>query len=136
MWKTFSKQKQFHLKKIQFSVSSQFKCQNIFISAIQLSISTQFGSIWPIHRTRSGATSPCQSRPGSDGNGVVLFISISSSITKTSPSDCFMLYTGYSLRGRSYPSAEKQSVYSTAPADWAIFYILTVLKIFLQNCAC
>ena len=27
-------------------------------------------------------------------------------------------YSGHSLRG-SYPSTEKQSVYSTAPADWA-----------------
>ena len=30
-----------------------------------------------------------------------------------------MSYPGHSLGGRSYPSAEKQSVYSTAPADWA-----------------
>ena len=30
-----------------------------------------------------------------------------------------MLYQGYSLVG-GYPSAEMQSVYSTAQADWAI----------------
>ena len=30
-----------------------------------------------------------------------------------------MSYPGHSLGGGSYPSAEKQSVYSTAPADWA-----------------
>ena len=41
----------------------------------------------------------------------------SSSITGTSPSDCFVSYAGHAL-GRSYPSAEKQSVYSTAPVYW------------------
>ena len=30
-----------------------------------------------------------------------------------------MSYPGHSLGGGSYPSAEVQSVYSTAPADWA-----------------
>ena len=50
----------------------------------------------------------------------------STSITGTSPSDCLVSYPGHSL-GRSYPSAEKQSVYSAAPANWAIYltgYIL------------
>ena len=37
-----------------------------------------------------------------------------------STSDCLVSYLGHSLVGGSYPSAEKQSVYSTAPADWAI----------------
>ena len=34
---------------------------------IQFSISTQFSSIWPIDTTLSGATTPSQSRRGSDG---------------------------------------------------------------------
>ena len=42
----------------------------------------------------------------------------SSIITGTSPSDCLASYPEHSLRG-SYLSAEVQSVYSTAPADWA-----------------
>ena len=43
-----------------------------------------------------------------------------SNITETSPSDCLVSYTGHSLGGeQSYPSAEVQSVYSTAPANWA-----------------
>ena len=42
------------------------------------------------------------------------------SITGTLPSDCLVSYPGHSFRGGSYPSAEVQSVYSTAPADWAI----------------
>ena len=59
------------------------------------------------------------SRPGNNGKGGVLRIPQSSSITEASPSDCSLSYPGQSLR-ESNPSAEKQSVYSTAPADWAI----------------
>ena len=40
-------------------------------------------------------------------------------MTGTSPSDCLVSYLGQSLE-RSYPSAEVQLVYSTAPADWAM----------------
>ena len=62
-----------------------------------------------------------QGGPGSDGNEGVLRIPQSFSTAGTSPSDCLVSYPGHSLRGGgSYPSAEKQSVYSTAPADWAI----------------
>ena len=96
---------------IQFSISMLFKCK--------YSLSTQFSSIRPIDRTLSGATTLGQSGPGSDGNERVLRISQSYSITGTSPSDCLVSYPGRSL-GESYPSAEKQVVYSTAPADWAI----------------
>ena len=42
----------------------------------------------------------------------------SSSITEGSSSDCWVSYLGYSY-WVSYPSAEIQSVYSAAPADWA-----------------
>ena len=59
-----------------------------------------------------------QSGPGSDDNKVVLHISQSSSITGSLPPDCIVSYLGHLLR-ESYPSAEMQSVYSTAPADWA-----------------
>ena len=68
----------------------------------------------------SGATTPGQSRPGSDGNKGVLRIPQSSSIAGTTPSNCLVSYPRHSLRGGSYPSAEKQSVYSTVPADWAM----------------
>ena len=68
---------------------------------------------------RSGAITPSQSEPGSDGNEGVLQIPQSSSITGTSPSDCFVLYPAHSLAGRS--SREKQSVHSTATADWVRF---------------
>ena len=51
----------------------------------------QFSSIWPIDRTLSGATTPGQSGPGSDGNEGLLHIPQSSSITGTSPSDCLVI---------------------------------------------
>ena len=39
--------------------------------------------------------------------------------SEASPSDCLVLYAGHSLRGGgSYFSAEMQSMYSAAPADW------------------
>ena len=87
---------------------------------------TIFSSIQPIDRALSGATTPGQSGPESDGNEGVLRIPQSSSIAGTSPSDCLMSYPGHSLGGGSYPSAEKQSVYSTAPADLvqgSIYYV-------------
>ena len=67
----------------------------------------------------SGATTSSLSGPGSDGNKGVLCIPQSSCITGTTPSDCLVSYPGHSLVG-SYSSTEKQSVYSTAPADWTI----------------
>ena len=74
-------------------------------------------SIWPIDRTL-GTNTPGQSGPESNGNEVVHCIPQSSSITGTSPSDCLVSYAEHSLAGGSYPSAEKQLVYSTAPTDW------------------
>ena len=55
----------------------------------------------------SGATTPDQSGPRSDGNKEVLCIPQSSSITGTSPSDCLVSYPGHLLGGWSYPYAEK-----------------------------
>ena len=70
-------------------------------------------SIRPINRTQSGATTLGQSEPGSDGNEGLLRIPQSSSITEASLSYCLVSLTGHSL-WESYPSAEMQSVYSTA----------------------
>ena len=90
-------------------------------NTIQFSISTQFSSIRPIDRTISGATTPGQTGFGGDGIEGVHCISLSSSITEASPSDCLVSYLGHSLE-ESCSSAEMQSVYSAAPADWAIHY--------------
>ena len=65
------------------------------------------------HRTLSGATILGQSGLGSNGNKRVLCI------TQSSPSDCLVSYPGH-LLGESYPSAEMQSVYSTALDNWAL----------------
>ena len=57
---------------------------------IQFSISTRFSSIWSIERALSGATTPGQSGPGSNGYEVVLRIPQSSCISAISPSDCWV----------------------------------------------
>ena len=92
--------------------------KTVLFQAFQLSISTQFSSIWPIDSTLSGTTTPNQSGPGSDDNEGVLRIPQSSNITETSPSDCLVSYPGHLLEEVFYPFAETQSVYSTAPAEW------------------
>ena len=76
----------------------------------------QFSSIWPIDRTLSDATTLGHSGPGSDGNEGVLQIPQICSITEAST--IIVSYPGHSLV-ESYPSAEKQLVYSTAPAKLA-----------------
>ena len=48
--------------------------KTVLFQTIQFSISTQFSSMWPIDSTLSGATTPDQSGPGSDGKrGVIRF---------------------------------------------------------------
>ena len=81
-------------------------------SPIKICISKHFTCIWSIDKSLSGATTPGQSGPGSDGNEGVLRIPQISSITGIWPSDCLVSYLGHRY-------AEMQSVYSTAPAEWA-----------------
>ena len=115
---------------IQFSISTQFRCQKQFyfeqfISAlvrssnvktvlfctIQCSINTQFKcknqyserSTVLFYLTLSGATTPGQNGPGSDGNEGVLCIPQSSNIAGTSPSDSLVSYPGHSLVGGLTP---------------------------------
>ena len=57
--------------------------------------------------------------PGNDGSEGVLHIPQSSSITGASSSDCLVSYPGHSFGERSYIPLEMQSVYYTAPGDWA-----------------
>ena len=73
-------------------------------------------------RTLSGATTPGQSGPGSNGNERVLHISQISK-AQALPSDCLMSYLEHSLgEGGSYSSSEMQSVYSTDPTDWVYIF--------------
>ena len=62
---------------------------------IQFSISKQFSSIWLIDKTLSGATTPSQCEPGSDGNEGLLRIPQSSSITEPLTSDYLVSYQGH-----------------------------------------
>ena len=57
----------------------------------------QFSSILPIYRTLSSATSPDQSRAGSDSNEGAVRIPQSSNISGTSPPDYLISYRGHSL---------------------------------------
>ena len=79
------------------------------------------------NRTLSDATAPGQSGAGSNSHEGVLSVPQSSSITGAPPSDCLVSYLGHSL-GKSYPSAEKQSVYSAAPLDCAKLCTYTILN--------
>ena len=57
----------------------------------------QFSSIKPRDRALSGAAIPGQSGRGSDGNEGVVCIPQSSSIARTSLSDCLVSYQGHSM---------------------------------------
>ena len=59
------------------------------------------------------------------------FIPQSFSVTGDSPSDCLVSYPGLSLEV-SYPTVEIQSMYSTASADWADRYYVTVVPLKLN----
>ena len=93
------------LKHLSF-VYTQLNDQSVLFLTIQFSIIHFFAyslsiisSIWSIDRTLLSATCPGQSGLGSDGNGGIFSISLSSSITATSPSDCLVPYQGYSMAG-------------------------------------
>ena len=68
-----------------------------------------FSSIWPIDRTL-----PLWVRVDLGAMAMKGY----SAFPEASASDCLMSYPGHSLE-ESYPTAEMQLVYSTAPADWA-----------------
>ena len=73
--------------------------KTVLLHTIQFSMSMQFSSIWPIDWTLSGATTPGQSGPVSNGNEGVLHIPQSSSSTGTSSSDCLVSYLRHSFGG-------------------------------------
>ena len=89
-----------------------YQYKRVLFQTIQLSINTHFSSIWPIDRTLSGAITLGQSGPGRDSNERALRI----------PQHYWDLSTRlFDVISRtlvdSNSSAEKQSVYSMAPAD-------------------
>ena len=86
--------KPFYFKQFSLALIRSLHVKTDLFQAIQFSISTQFSSIWPIDRTLSGATTPGQSGPGSDGNEGVHHIPQRSSIIRTSPPNCLVSYQG------------------------------------------
>ena len=104
--------KQFYFK--QFSRSMPFKCLT---------------SIWLIDRTLLGATTPYQSGPGSFDNEGVLYIPNAPALLK--PHHQMVSYhIQDSCCGKSYPSAEMHSVYSTAQGDRVFNHDLTITKMY------
>ena len=57
--------------------------KTVLFQAIRFTLCTQFSSGWSLDRALSGATTPGQSWPGSDGNEGVIHIPQSSTITGT-----------------------------------------------------
>ena len=87
-------------------------------------------SIWLIDMTPSGATTPGQSKAGSNDKERVQCIPQSPSITEVSPSN-YLIYTGH-LLGESYPSTETQSVYFTTPADLTAKHRVVIIIIIMS----
>ena len=104
----------------------------VLFQAIQFNIRTHFSSIWLRHRNLSGATNLGHSEPGSDCNKEFLGIPQTSCINGDSLSDFLVSYQGHSL-GESYPFAEMQSVYSAAPADWAVRSIINLSNFMIDK---
>ena len=71
-----------------------------------------------------GATTPAQSGPRRNDNEGVLRIVRTPCITGTSPSDCLVSYQD--THWGVLPPAEVQLVYSTTPADWAMYFWWTL----------
>ena len=71
--------------------------KTVLFQIIQFSIRTQFSFIWPIDRTLSGATTPSQSGPGSNGIEEILRIPRRTSFTGTSGSNCLVSLSEHAL---------------------------------------
>ena len=92
--------------------------KTILFQTIHFSISAQFSSIWTIDKTLSGATTLGQSGPESEGNKG--YSTFPKALALLEPQHKIISVISRTLIGwGSYSSAEMQSVYFTAPADWA-----------------
>ena len=102
----------------QSFVYIQLNDQTVLSQIIQFSISHLLALSQTVlfDRNLSGAPTLGQSGLESNVTERVPHISQNASITGASSSDCFVSHPGQSLE-ESYPSAEMQSVYSTAAAN-------------------
>ena len=111
------------IQTIQFSISvvfvnTQLNVKTVLFWTIQFSINTHFSSIWPIDRLYQVLPHRARVDLGAMVNKGRSAFPKAPVLLEASPSDCLVSYPGHSLE-RFYPSAEMQSVYFTAPADWA-----------------
>ena len=86
---------------------------------------------WSIDWTPSGASTPSQSEPGSDGNKQELHITQSSSITGASPLNCLVCHiqdTGC-MEGVVLPHCRDAVVYSTATVQLGSRHWLSTAEI-------
>ena len=81
------------------------------------------GSFWAIDGTQTNTICQGQHELGSNGNEEVLHIPQSSRL-EPHPQMQFSVIYRTLLVGMSYSSAELQLVYSTAPAEWTIKYLV------------
>ena len=90
----------------------------------------QFISFWPIDRTLSDASSPCQSGTESDGIKRVPPIPPKLQNYFNLAIILFSVISGHSLE-EPYPSAEVQLGNSAAPVDWFIInFIISIQRNF------
>ena len=88
-------------------------------------------------RALSGAITPGQSGPGSNGYEGVLCIPQSPSITGTSPSDCLVSYLGHSLGGGLTPLQRcSQCILQLSQLGNYIYYIYIYIYIYICVCVC
>ena len=114
--------KQLYFNQFSIAYIRSLNMKTVLFQVIHFSMSTQVSSIRHIDRTLSSAITGGQSGRESGGNEEVHHIPQSSSLTETLPSDCILISRA---AGGVLFSAEKQSVYSTAPADRASFEMLS-----------
>ena len=82
--------KQFYFKQFSLPLVRCLNAKTILFQAIQFSIKYAVYFYLTLDRTLSGAIAPGQSEPGSNGTEGVHRIPQSSSITRTSLSDCLV----------------------------------------------
>ena len=115
--KQFKSQKTVLFQTIQFSISKQFKSQKtVLFQTIQFSINTQFSFIWPIDQVHT-----LRARVDLGAMGMKRYSAFPKLQHYWNLTNWFSVISRILVEGGgSYTSAEKQSVYSTGSADWAI----------------
>ena len=82
-----------------------------------------------LDRDLSGATTPGQSRPGSNGNEGVLRIPQGPSVTRTSSSDCLVSYPGLSFWGSLIPQQRcSQCILQPQPTGQELIWTVSILS--------